>query len=59
MHRDVRTGSIHKSTLFATVKQAFADFLADDVFTLSGALTFCAAHHCAGQMASHTAVRPA
>ena len=40
MHRDVRTGIVHKFTLLATVKQAVADFLADDVLTLSGALTF-------------------
>jgi membrane protein len=40
VHRDVRTGIVHKFTLLATVKQAVADFLADDVLTLSGALTF-------------------
>ena len=36
----MRTGIVNKSILFATVKQAFADFIADDVLTLSGALTF-------------------
>jgi membrane protein len=36
----VRTGIVHKFTLLATVRQAVADFFADDVLTLSGALTF-------------------
>lgn len=40
VHKDVQ-GKIRKGfKLWATVKQAVADFLADDVLTLSGALTF-------------------